>query len=214
MFVGVAGAVSAVASGVLLGVAIGFDPQAGTELVQRVVATEPQDAEFIKWAALTDMLGYYLVPATLVVMVRDRLTWTSSTDRDLATAAGLMYATIGAVGAAILAAAAPPLIRAGTPEALHDLDTLVRMVQGLWQWLEALPFAVWTAGVALALRKDHPVYAGLFAVLAAGGVLVWIGAILAVDVLLTIGLIAWLAPFPVAAATIGRWSAVSEEAGR
>jgi hypothetical protein len=206
LFVGFAAAVFAIASVILFGVAIGFDPLAGTELAQRVVGVEASDAGLIKWAALTDMLGYYLIPAMLIVMVRGRLTWTSSTSRDLATAGGLMYATIGAIGAAVLAAAAPPLIRAGTPEALHDLDTLMRMVQGLWQWLEALPFVVWAAGVALALRKEHPGYAGLFAVLGAGGVLVWIGAILGVDILLTAGLILWLAPFPVALATAERWS--------
>ena len=203
---GVVGALFAAASALVFGMAMGFDPEAGTELVDRIVSAAPEDASFIKWGAIADLLGYYLIPAAVIVMVRTRLQWTSSTARDLSTTAGVMYATIGAIAAAALAAAGPPLLAIGTPAALKDLETLVTVVEGLWQWLEPLPFIVWVTGVALALSSTHKAFAGLFAVLAVGGVLVWFGRVLEIDLVLTAGLILWLAPFPVALATVGWWS--------
>jgi hypothetical protein len=204
--VGVAGALFAVASALVFGMAIGFDPQAGTELVDRIVSAAPDDASFIKWGAIADLLGYYLIPAAVIVMVRTRLQGTSSRMRDLSTTAGLMYATIGAIGAAALAAAGPPLLESGDLSARQNLFTLVTIVEGLWQWLEPIPFIVWVTGVALALRSTHKAFAGLFAVLAVGGVLVWFGQVFEIDLVLTAGLILWLAPFPIALATVGWWS--------
>ena len=204
--IAIAGGAIAGVSALLFALAIGFDPSAGAELVERVVATDPEDASFIRWGAVTDMLGYYLIPAAVIVMTRTRLPWTSSATRDLATAAGLMYATIGAVGAGALAAAAAPLIESG---GTAELTTLVRIVEGLWQWLEPLPFLVWTAGVMLALRSRSGVWSAAFAVLSVGAIVVWIGRVLGVELVLTVGLVLWLFPFPFVLAGAGMWGRAS-----
>ena len=98
-FLGIAGAVFAVASAVLFGSAFGFDPGAGSELVERLRDAEPGDATLVRWGAVTDMLGYYLLPVALIVVVRERIPWSSTSSRDLATVAGVLYGTIGAIGA-------------------------------------------------------------------------------------------------------------------
>lgn len=202
---GVGAALFAVASGVCFGLAIGFDPEAGAEL-ERLVDAEPGDAVFVRWGAITDMLGYYLLPVAVIVMVRKRIDWPTRPVGDLATVAGIMYGTIGAIGAAALASAAPPLIETGTTDAHLVLGTLTSIVEGLWQWLEAIPFVVWAGGVALALRPAHPRFSALFGVLALGGVLVWTGRIFDLEALLVAGLGLWLLPFPVVFATVAWWA--------
>lgn len=208
--VGVLSAAFAVASAVLFGVVIGFDPAAGARMVERITSSAPSDASFLRWGALTDMLGYYLLPAGLIVAVRHRVPWPNDTVRDVSTAAGVAYATIGAIGAGILAAAAPPLIESGVPARL-ELELLARTVEGLWQWVESVPFVAWAAGMALAFRARASAWSWLFAVLGAGGVLVWFGRILGIEPVLIAGLVLWLGPFPLAFATIGSWATEEPE---
>lgn len=205
MPLGILGALLAGLSALLFAVAIGFDPAAGAELVERIDATAPPDAGLIKWGAVADMLGYYLVPAAVIVLVRQRLPWSSTAARDVATTAGVMYATIGAIGAAMLAAAAPPLIEGGGPAASQGLGTLVRVVEGLWQWLEPLPFLVWTAGVSITLRASSRLWSVAFAVLSIGAAVVWVGRVLGIEPVLTVGLVLWLFPFPLVLAATGVW---------
>nr|MBA2601704.1 hypothetical protein [Actinomycetota bacterium] len=180
-------------------------PGAGSELVERLRDAEPGDATLVRWGAVTDMLGYYLFPVALIVVVRERIPWSSTSSRDLATVAGVLYGTIGAIGAGILAAAAPPLIESAAPGSRAVLQTLAETVEGLWQWLEPVPFTVWAGGVALALRVHQVFFSALFGLLAVGGVLVWVGRIFALEPVLIAGLIAWLIPFPFILATADWW---------
>ena len=203
--VGAASAVFALASVVLFGMAIGFDPAAGAETTERFVAAESADATFVKWGALADMLGYYLIPAGLIVAVRDRIPWTSSTARDICTVGGVAYAVMGSIGAVVLAVAAAPLIGAGQDTRL-TLETVARMVEGIWQWLEPVPFTAWAVGMSLAFRGRAPLWFGVFTVLAVGGVLVWSGRILDVEPVLIAGLVLWLGPFPFVFAAIDHWA--------
>ena len=203
--VGGLAAVCALASVAFFGLAMGFDPGAGSELVERLVATDPTDAAFVRWGAVMDMLGYYLLPAAVIVAMRKRLTWAGPVSGDMATIAGIMYATIGAIGAGLLATTGPPLIEEGSRDSLLLLETVGNGVEGLWQWLEPLPFTVWAAGVTIALRTSRSRFALLFAVMALGGVLVWIGRLSGLEPVLVAGLILWLGPFPVVMATAGVW---------
>lgn len=200
--VGIAGGVIAAGSALLFALAIGFDPAAGAELVDRISRVEPGDAAFIRWAAIADMLGYYLIPAAVIVMTRTRLPWTSPTARDVAIVAGVMYATIGSIGAAALATAGAPLIESGNTS---ELTTLVRLVEGLWQWLEPVPFLVWTSAVSLALRSRPGPWSWAFAVLAVGAAIAWVGRLFGIEPVVTIGLVLWLFPFPLILGAAGVW---------
>jgi hypothetical protein len=181
---------------------MGFDPMAGAEFVERVVETEPGDADWIKWGAVTDMIGYYFLPAALMILLRSRLRWGGPMS-DIATLGGIAYALIGAAGAGVLAAAAPSLIENG---GTGTLETVARSVQGMWQWFEPIPFGAWALGVALALRTTRPAFSRLFAVIAFGALTVLVGVLTDVEILLAIGLAIWLGLFPVALATAGMWA--------
>ena len=202
---GMGAATLAVASVVLFGLAIGFDPAAGAETTERLANVSSADSWLVKWGALADMLGYYLIPAGLIVAVRDRIPWSSSTARDVSTAGGVAYAVMGSIGAAVLAAGAAPLIGDG-PAARSTLEALARVVEGIWQWLEPVPFTAWAIGMAFAFRTRAPLWFGAFSALALGGVLVWCGRVLDVQPMLIAGLVLWLGPFPLAFAMIGSWT--------
>jgi hypothetical protein len=203
--VGAASALFALTSVLLFGMAIGFDPAAGARTTQRIASSSAGDAGYIRWGAVTDLLGYYLLPAGVIVAVRNRVPWTSETARDVSTVAGVVYATIGAIGAGILAAAAPPLIEEGA-EARTALETVALTAEGLWQWVEPIPFFVWAAGVTAAFRAGASSWSWLFGTLAVGAVLVWFGRILDIEPVLIVGLGLWLAPFPLTFATVGSWA--------
>jgi hypothetical protein len=200
---GIGGAVFAGLSLLTFAFAMGFDPMAGAEFVERVVETDSGDADWIRWGAVTDMVGYYFLPAALMVFLRNRLPWRSPLS-DIATLGGLAYAVVGAAGAGVLAAAAPTLIEGGDGDAL---ETVARTVQGMWQWFEPIPFGLWALGVALALRPKQSAFSRLFFVIAGGAALVLIGLLIEVEVVLAIGLTIWLGLFPVALATVGMWGA-------
>lgn len=202
---GIISAVLAIASVVLFGLAIGFDPAAGAETTERIVDASSEDAPFVKWGALADMLGYYLIPGALIVASRDRIPWSSPTARDVSTVGGVAYAVMGSIGAVVLAVAAAPLIGDG-PVARVTLETTARMVEGVWQWLEPIPFTAWAIGMALAFRGRAPLWFAAFTVLAIGGVLVWSGRILDLAPVLIVGLVLWLGPFPFVLAAIDRWA--------
>jgi hypothetical protein len=107
------------------------------------------------------MFGYLSI-APVVLYLRDR--YASARYVDLFAAAGLAVVVIGAIGAASMAAAAPPMINdyvAASPAQRQALlpafATLYRIVVlGLWQTLETIPAAIWLLGTASAARRERP----------------------------------------------------------
>jgi hypothetical protein len=61
----------------------------------------------------------------------------------VASAAGLLYAAVGSIGAVIVAAVVPPLLGDTTPQAVAGLH-LVRQIVfgGMWQTLGTIPWGV------------------------------------------------------------------------
>lgn len=68
--VGFTSGLLAVASVLLIGMALGFNPGAGSDLADRLVAAVPSDAGFVRWGAVADMLGYNLLPALVMIAAR------------------------------------------------------------------------------------------------------------------------------------------------
>ena len=118
-------------------------------------------ATLIRWGSLVDLFGYLCI-APVVLHLRER--YAASRFSDLWAAAGLALVVIGSIGAATMAAAAPPLINeyaAGTSAQRPALEpvfaTLYRsVVVGIWQTLETIPATVWLLGTATAARKQGP----------------------------------------------------------
>jgi hypothetical protein len=125
----------------------------------------PSTAEFLRWGALTDMFGYYLLFVPLFLAVGTVLRRTRGPLVDLFTVGALMYVVIGALAAVVLATAAPPLLEAyqnAGPEARRGLalafTTLVDAVyKGAWQTLEVIPLAVWFIGTGVLLSARQRV---------------------------------------------------------
>ncbi len=205
---GLAAATFGIASVALFGLAIGFDPAAGAEMVQRISGADASEVGYIRWAALTDALGYYLIPAFIIVAVRNRLAWPSMATRDVATTAGVVYVTIGSIGAGLMAVVVPTLIESNADRAV--LVSWLLSVEALWQWIEPIPFTVWAAGTTLALRASSSAWSWIFLAMIIGGVLVWVGRVLGFDLVLIAGLISWLFPFPFVFAGVGSWMGGSE----
>ena len=127
----------------------------------KLLASGAGGASLVHWSSLIDMLGY-LSLAPIVVYLRAR--YADAAYADLFAAAGLAVVVIGSIGAASMAAAAPPLINdyvtanAVQKQALLPaFATLYRaVVLGLWQTLEAFPLTVWLLGTAYAARREGP----------------------------------------------------------
>ena len=147
----IAGGVLALASSMLLGAAFGFDI---TDVAPDLTVLPANRAGLVRWGALTDMLGFYLLSVPVALHLRHRLAGPDDPLMDLATVAGLMYACIGSIGAVIVATVVPPLLGDGGPQATTGLR-LVRDVVfvGLWQTLETIPWSVWMLVVGARLRR-------------------------------------------------------------
>jgi hypothetical protein len=123
-----------------------------------LVRVGPDRAELLRWAYLTDMLGYYLLLAPMVLALRRELAPPGRrAGLELATAGGLAYVLVGATGAVTLAVVSPPLIRgaaAGDATAVMMFTTITEAVHhGLWQTLDAITGGIWLVLTGLAMRR-------------------------------------------------------------
>ena len=140
----------------------------------KLLASGPTGATLIRWGSLADMMGYLSI-APVVLYLRNRYLGTAYVD--LFAVAGLTVVVIGSIGAASMAAAAPPLITeyaaataAQKAAAVPAFSTLYRaVVLGLWQTLETIPATVWLLGTALAARREAP--RSVFVILVVVGVI-------------------------------------------
>lgn len=199
--IAIGGAVLAVASNLLFGMALGLDTSE-LSAVPRFSSVPPERAGLVRWGALTDMLGYYLPAIPVAVYLRRRLADGFTTD--LATVGGVAYALIGSMGAAALAATAPSLLRDGSAEAAALLEALTNLVvAGWWQTLQAIPFAMWMVGMAAALPDHRRGLRAFSWILACAAVITAVARLLAVEPLALAGVAAWVVPFPVWLLAVG-----------
>jgi hypothetical protein len=118
-------------------------------------------ARLIEWGSLVDMFGYLCI-APVVLYLRDR--YAGARLVDLYAVAGIALVVVGSVGAVVMRAAAPYLIRqyqVASPAGRHSIDFVFGVlyrggVEGMWQTLVALLAAIWLLGTAFALRGRAP----------------------------------------------------------
>jgi Domain of unknown function (DUF4386) len=145
------GIVLAVVSGLLFFATGGVSAQ-GTPDTQAMLATGASGADLVRWASFLDLFGYLLL-APLALYLRQRFRHDPLID--LYTVAGLAYILFGALGAIILASAAPMLMRDYATASVAQREsiattfaTLNQIVSvGLWQILEGIPAGVWLIGI-------------------------------------------------------------------
>lgn len=115
---------------------------------------------------LLDMFGFYLL-LTPVVLASHRFLAQRTPWAQALTACGLAYVLIGAMGAAILAAAWPSILAAhggaAPAEALilrsHFSLVTELVYDGLWNTLEVLLVGAWWCGLGLALWRTQRAFA-------------------------------------------------------
>ncbi len=128
-----------------------------------MLGASSSEAELFRWAALTDMLSYYLLLIPLFIAV-GRMLRPAAGVVDVATVAGLMYSIMGAATAVVLAFAVPPLLEAheaADPASREGVASAFKVLtdvtyRGVWQTLDPILVGVWAFGTGVVLRHLRP----------------------------------------------------------
>lgn len=191
-------AVSALAAGVLslvsatlLGAAFGF--RFG-DVAPDLTALPADRAWLLRWGALTDMVGFYLLPVPVMLYLAHRFDAGRDALVGVATTAGIIFAVVGSIGAVTVATVVPPLLGSGTDQAAGVLR-LVRQIVfvGLWQTLETIPWGVWMLVVGGRLRRTSRWLGAAALVIGAAALVAATGRILDVE---------WLVGIPTSLAIV------------
>jgi hypothetical protein len=170
-----------------------------------ILGSGPTSAELLRWAAVLDLLGYYLATAVLAYVLWRQLRPRDPLVADLSTMAAVGYAVAGGAGAAVLAMVAPMLMHnytgaTATGQALiaAQFATVLQVVwRGIWQFLDAILLAAWWLGIGRLIRQHHLRLSRLSLVLAAaaaaGAAANIAGLSLVRDVLLGVLFVLWTA---------------------
>ena len=123
-----------------------------------LLSAGPGSAELLRWAYLTDMLGYYLLWVPLIVALEPRVAASlgSQTAR-LARISGLLYVALGSLGAVLLATLVPDLVRESAgrgPDVVSGQLVVDGIQRGVWQTLDALTAGTWIILTGEAFRRS------------------------------------------------------------
>jgi hypothetical protein len=123
----------------------------------RVLAAGATSAELLRWAAVLDLIGYYLASAVLAYVLWRVLRPRNPLLADLSTLAALGYALAGGAGAAVLATVGPMLMydhAAATSTEQAAIATQFTLLfevvwRSIWQLLDGILVAAWWLGIGL-----------------------------------------------------------------
>ncbi len=159
-------------------------------------------ANLFRWGMVLDAFGYYLLLAPLALFLWSWLRVTSPLFVTLYTLCGLGYILVGATGAIILAAVAPPLMVQYAQASAAQRDTLQIVFNsflnavylGLWNPLEALLGGIWWVGIGARMRRERRALGIVTMLLGLGALLDAFGQLIGVDAVFMLGVI-WLVLF-------------------
>jgi hypothetical protein len=145
----------------------------------RVLGGGAASAELLRWAAVLDLIGYYLATAVLAYVLWQWLRPRNPVIADLSAMAALGYVLAGGIGAAVLAMVGPMLMHNFTEAAAADraliatqFAVLFELVfRAIWQLLDGILLAAWWLGIGLLVRADLPGLSRLSQALAAVAVI-------------------------------------------
>lgn len=156
-------------------------------------------AELLRWAAVTDLFGYYLATGVIAYVVWAALRPIGPSAADLATLSALGYVLAGGAAATALAFVGPRLMdeyaAGGDPVALGvAFGVLAEVVfSAIWQFLDAWLLAGWWLGIGSLMLRVHPGFARLSLTLAAVAAIGSLFTLLDVDVMRYAGLAVFFA---------------------
>ena len=140
----------------------------------RVLEGGARSAELLRWAAVLDLIGYYLATAVLAYVLWQWLRPRNRVIADLSTLAAVGYVLAGGIGATVLAMVGPRLIydyaEAGSDDQAViavQFAVLLELVRAIWQLLDGILLAAWWLGIGLLVRPDLPGLSRLSLTLAA-----------------------------------------------
>ena len=140
----------------------------------RILGAGPTSAELLRWAAVLDLIGYYLATGVLAYVLWQWLRPRNPLIADLSALAAGGYVLAGGIGAAALAMVGPMLMHRYTEAAATDqaaiaiqFAALLELVwRAIWQVLDGILVGAWWLGIGLLVRADRP---GLSQVVAGPG---------------------------------------------
>ena len=171
----------------------------------QVLGAGSASAELLRWAAVLDLIGYYLATAVLAYVLWQWLRPRNPLIADLSALAAGGYVLAGAIGAVALAMVGPMLMHryteAAAPEqamiAVQFAALLELVWRAIWQVLDGILVAAWWLGIGLLVRADRPGLSRLSLALATAAVVGvaanLIGLGLVRDVMLGITFALWTA---------------------
>lgn len=145
----------------------------------RLLGAGPQAAELLRWAAVLDLIGYYLASAVLAYVLWRMLRPRNATVADLSMLGGISFAVAGGSAAAVLAMVGPMLLHdhAATTSATDQAAIAVQfrvlfevVWRSIWQLVDGIFVAAWWLGIALLVRGDQPGLSRLTLALSIAGV--------------------------------------------
>ena len=169
----------------------------------RILGAGEASAALLRWAAVLDLIGYYLATGVLAYALWRLLRPRNPLIADLSALAAFGYTVAGGSAAAVLAMAAPLLMEShATAEAAEQamiavqFELLFEVVwRAVWQLFDAILIGAWWLGLGLLLRRDQPLLSGLSLALAAlallGALINAIGLDLARDIVLGVVFALW-----------------------
>ena len=166
------------------------------------------DTALVKWSMITDVLGYYLLLIPALFLLHDGLKEETPWQR-VWTAFGGGYILVGAIGAAILAAAWPSLIETyrgngGAESTRQSFETVSTLVYGgLWNLLGMLCGGVWWVATGLLLGKHNRFLSGFTIILGMAALMDGIGGMFRLGAVSEAGLNIYLLLAPVWAIATG-----------
>lgn len=133
-------------------------------------------ASFLRWGVIGDMFYGYLLWIPMALFLHRRLRPRKPWLADLATVAAFAYIVVGAAGAAVMAAAGPPLVEQysnALPQDRASIATsfdLLRNVVflGLWQTLDPITAGTWVGSIGWLLRAERQWLGSLLVAIALG----------------------------------------------
>lgn len=155
-------------SGLLLGLsAVGFDFEQFSD-PRIILGLGPAAAPLLRWSFFLSMLGAYLLLVPLAIWLGSTLDDPGDPALRLTTFCGLSYLTLGAVGAAILAAVWPSLMTANASATGQEQAALLIAFtsatsiaeDGFQGVVQNLAGAVWLVGLGSLLRRRRRLLAG------------------------------------------------------
>jgi len=128
-----------------------------------MISTGSRGANLLRWGMIFDVFGSYLLLAPLALHLWNWLKSKGSNHVTLYTLCGLAYILIGSMGAIVLSAVLPPLMKDYVQASVSQRDTLQVVFNsflnavflGLWNPLEVFLLGIWLVGLGPFIQRER-----------------------------------------------------------